>query len=328
LNLPFFFKFDATSDKPAREAELIRELRADVRLPERCRRSLPEIFAIEDGVPSGYLAERLPVAYQSFETLLFPPPGSAPPSTLAVLRWTEALLDLIFAFNEARIDRHNPVAPTPLLARIRTTLEAAAAADPRWVSRPLIVNGRAIDGWAAMLARIESRSALLKALQAPFRTWHHGDLNPGNAMLAAAASGVVVKLIDPALDRSGCWARDLARLNQFVSTMVPFQKPGRSRSRARFDLGQAEISFQVPRPPWLAPLLEAIRLRCEGFAEQHGDHHWRLRWALAHAADLLGRVGRAPAGAAWGPRELAVLQYGQGLLWLDELNAAVEARFD
>lgn len=326
LHAPFVFKMDR-QPKLAKEAAVMRDIRANSALPARFREAWPVIYAIRDAAPYAYLMEYFPKedGWRSFEDRLFPGEGT-PTAPGEALRLMHAVLDILFEGYAASIDeRMLPSIGKDYVERIRERLEAAEKLDPVFRSRTLHRGDAELAPWKQSLERIAGAKARLDAIAAPFSTVVHGDPNPGNIMLRTSMSSVEVKLIDPKDWGRGDYLFDIAKITHFLEATGPIEKPGGgaalSLNRRAIDGGVLDYAFTTPEVS--RELVQACLERVGQFAEAHGDVCWRDRYELAMAANILGLPAARFAHKVNPRPEAAIALYGEGLIRLDRFCAGL-----
>jgi hypothetical protein len=181
---------------------------------------------------------------------------------------------------------------------------------------------------------IETNLNFLEEITPGFSTVTHGDPNPGNIMFRTTSTGVELKFIDPKEWMTGDYLFDIAKITHFLENTGPVEKPQVSsppaatgggapgenavRSVYRRDEDGAHLEYTIGLPNWTGLLVEACFERVAQFAGERGDFHWRARYELGMAANLLGLpLGRL----AKGRKDSALILYGEGLKWLDQFCA-------
>ena len=320
LHAPFVFKMDR-NEKLAKEGAIMRDIRANAAMPARFREAWPVVYAIRETAPYAYLMEYFPEAegWISLEDRLFPK-GGAQTGPAEAVRLMHAVLDILFEGYDASIDhRMLPSIGKDYVERIRERLEAAEKVDAVFRSRKLYRGDAELTPWKQSLERIAGAKAQLDAIAAPFSTIVHGDPNPGNLMLRTSHSSVEVKLIDPKDWGRGDYLFDIAKITHFLDATGPIEKPAAGAtltlSRKAVDGGVLDYAFETPAVT--SQLVAACLERVGQFAETHGDLHWRERYELAMAANILGLPATRFAHKINPRPDAAIALYGEGLTWLD-----------
>lgn len=325
LHAPFVFKMDRNS-KLAKEAQVMRDIRLNADLPQRFREAWPVIYAIRTVSPYAYLMEYFPSAdgWISMEDRLFSADRS-PPLNAEGVRLMNAVLDILFAGYEASLDRRMlPSIRRDYVDRIRDRLEAAQQVTPLFRPRSLARDDVTFAPWNENLSRIERFGAELDAFAAPFSTVVHGDPNPGNLLVRANHSAVEVKLIDPKDWGRGDYLFDIAKITHFLEATGPIEKPlpGAKLTLNRQALEESDtLDYSFERPQGIDALVESCLQRVGQFAEAYGDIHWRERYELAMAANILGLPATRYAHKTKPRPEAAIALYGEGLTWLERFCA-------
>ena len=328
VHAPFAFKFDRASKKLAEEGRTMQRIKGDPKLPTRFRDVWPVIYAVRDEAPYAYLMEFFPKedGWLSLEDRLYP----LSPSNAEAVRLIHAVLDILFEGYEASVDKRNlPSLWTDYYERIKERLTKTAAYDDRFASRRLTVQGIQLKPWRQYLDILERHFDYLKKITPEFSTVTHGDPNPGNVMLRTTTQSVELKLIDPKEWMTGDYLFDIAKLTHFFEGTGPVEKPAEgepARAEFRVDGARAELTYAFGTPAWTSALVEACLERVKRFAAdpEHADPHWRARYELGMAANLLGLpLGRLTNKKKFRP-DAALILYGEGLKWLDQFCARLE----
>lgn len=324
---PFILKYDSRDEKLQREGSFMRAINRDTKLPDRFRSAWPIVYAIRECPPFAYLMEYFPAedGWRSLEDLLYPGERKGQPTKSQATRHMDAALDTLFSGYEAtRVERLLPSIGEDYVARIRQRLQAAANADDRFASRALVINGEVLEPWETYLRQLGANSSHLDRINAPFSTITHGDPNPGNIMLRTDSSSIEIKLIDPKDWQRGDYLFDIAKITHFLEGTGPVEKPhtGVPVTVVYSDQGEfADIRYSLVRPDWTESLVEACLDRGGQFAADHGDVHWRARYELGMASNLLGLPdGRLKKGRP----DAALALYAEGLLHLRAFCARLQ----
>ena len=319
--VPFVVKIDR-NQKLAKEGLAIQHIKNNLSLPKVFRDAWPEVFAVRNEPPYAYMMEYFSRedGWRSLEDILYPP--ETPAVTVSeALRLGHRVLDLLFGgYNGGLNERHRPSITADYWGRIRERLEAAAQLDAQFISRPLTINGLRYEGWRDYLAEINRQSIKLEAIAPPFVTVVHGDPNPGNLMLRGDTRWVEIKILDPKEWETGDYLFDIAKLTHFLSVTGPVEKPANGKPVKALLNADGVFGYEYSPPAWTEYLIEAALERTQQFAEQHEDRHWRTRYELAMAANLLG----LPAGRlSKGKVDAALILYAEGLKWLHQFCSAL-----
>jgi hypothetical protein len=329
LHAPFVFKLDTKQKKLAEEAQAIRTIKSNLKLPADYRAAWPTVYAIRAEAPFAYLMELFPKedGWSSFEDLLYPRDGRFPLTNEEAVHLARGALDVMFTGFKSSVDtRSRPSVVKDYVGRISERLDATAKEDPRFAARPLIVRGLRLRPWSDYLALLTSDQgqALLDRITPSFCTVIHGDPNPGNLMLRQRSSTVEVRFIDPKEWVSGDYLFDVTKLIHFIEATGPIEKPAEPGTvHVSFEEKgpDAVMSYQFRAPGWTSLITEECRRRVDAFATANNDLHWQARYELAMASNLLG----LPHGRLihkTNPRpESALMLYAEGMLWLDRFCA-------
>ena len=185
------------------------------------------------------------------------------------------------------------------------------------LSRESLVNGTPCEQHELYLDRLSSK---VREYEPGFITFVHGDPNPENILVKINTHAVDVKFIDVKEWGDGDYLFDIAKLIHYVLVTGPverLQDPAQPQSRFLSERA-VELRYSFPRPAVLETVAKMVEKRTEQLAAELGDVHWRQRYALAMAANLLGLpLGRIKRGR----RESALVLYAEGLKWLKEACA-------
>jgi hypothetical protein len=319
LHAPFVFKLDTSKPKLAEEGRMMRNVRANPKLPDRFKQAWPIIYAIRDQAPFAYLMEYFPRqdGWISLEDRLFPTAEQLPASPVEAIRCSHAVLDVLFlGYQASKEKRALPNILEDYVARISERLATATGKDPRFASRPLRINGETFEPWQNYVELLNGNKDYLDKITPRFTTVAHGDPNPGNVLLRLSLDGIEVKLIDPKEWETGDYLFDIAKLTHFIQGTGPIEKPASSTKTAAMvsDSGAiAELAYQFETPHWTSDIVAACLDRVRQFAAANDDEHWQARYELAMASNLLGLpVGRLEKNRP----DAALALYGEGLRWL------------
>lgn len=321
LTLPFVLKMDSKSKKLADEGEAIRQIRNDNRLSHRYRDAWPSVYAIRSQPPYAYLMEffRKEDNWISLEQILYPTGGNGAVSPNYVLRLTNSVLDILFeGYRDSANRRLQPSVAEDYVIRIRERLEEAAAADEKFISRELIINGRTLKPWQEYIRILSENAQSVSELTPPFTTVVHGDPNPGNILLNVSPSEVNIKLIDPKDWVVGDYLFDICKITHFLEATGPVENGLINTSQpltVDYDSSTGSLNYTIGYPVWTRQVVDACRERVDSFARHMNDRNWVKRYELGMAANILG----LPIGRLRNNRDKsALVLYGEGLKWLDD----------
>jgi aminoglycoside phosphotransferase (APT) family kinase protein len=327
LRAPFVFKLDRYTQKLASEAKVMRKIgrnEYEPSLPKRFRDAWPTIYAIRDESPYAYLMEYFPKeqGWISLEDRLYPGDAERQLSAADALRFVNAVLDILFeGFGASVNNRNRPNLVEDYSGRIAQRMRDVAAADARFASKEIVVNGRHCRPWEEYLNILRRGWHFLNRITPSFMTVTHGDPNPGNLMLRVSLSEIELKLIDPKDWMTGDYLFDIAKITHFVSVTGPVEKPAQGKPKVQFKEGNPNtLVYEFEKPPWTDLFVEACLDRVGQFAEKHGDPYYKDRYKLGMAANLLGLPA---ARLKKGKEESALIMYGTGLTWLDKFCAGI-----
>lgn len=294
-SISYVVKVD-TSPALVHEAHLLRRMTTDPILPPETRAAFPRVYAIDETPPIfGYLMEDL----NEFSPINRSLRGE-PEHAKLLLRglWSQILEP---AYRTTRRVRLGHDLDDDYFGRACGRLDGAAergvlpAADE---SLHIDTGATALslpDGWGSALA---AAGTALSTAKPGFGTWVHGDPNPENTLWKTGLGGdFVFRMLDPKDWWTGDYLFDVAKLGHYT-VVTSAMEAGHVDSAARRSDDGWSISFDAsafaPGHEIEASLLGEV----EKFASEVGDNHWRTRYRLAFAANLLGIAGpRAIRGA-------------------------------
>lgn len=311
--------------KVVTEARLLEQIRKDVRLPDRFRSAVPEVYAIADeGPPYGYLMEHLE-DYKPVHELL-----------LDAARREEGLLALRDAWGLLR-DVYKATHDTRLLPNIRADyvervlprVEQAATIRPELaLDLPLTIvrNGKTTElPTAAQL--LERAAAYADGLHAPFSAVVHGDPNPENLLVGEIGTeSAEIRIIDLKDWWRGDWAFDLAKIGHYLLVTAPVENGQAGTPSVEVVDERLRITYELMPSPALSGAERQLVVDSRSFAAGLGDEHWERRYRLGLASNLLGVAGPRLERGADGDQvqgEMGLIAWGEGMLLLVE---AIDAR--
>lgn len=267
------------------EAQLLRQIKQNLELPELLRDAFPELVAIgaDEGF-IGYLMEDLSDCAAIASTL--------DDEALSADLLTQVVRDLFLPAYESTLTRRTrPNTRVDYVERVRDRLmaaEAAGLAPPG--DLPMVVNDQLLPGWSTVLDDVERR---LEGLGPTFTTWLHGDPIAENILWRPSENaGRIFRIIDPKpWTTGGDWVFDLAKMCQYIRVVAPAQQMRRSPevtvtdSDVRIAYHDDSVSLR-PGTPEQTLLNEA-----QAFADSHNDSFWRERLELGVGTMLLAIVG-------------------------------------
>ncbi len=315
----FVFKADV-NPKLVREAQTIADLRADRRLRE-FRFRLPRIYAVHDSAPPyAYLMEHFDAdVYPSVRQIFFKTPSSAPSPDDASSIVAGALEALSAAYRNSKDPRQQVrMMGEAYYERIEKSLTEAAEANPVFDSKTLDINGTITRPWRELLSILASRESELQSIAAPFVTVVHGDPNPGNILVRRDDGKVTdVKFIDVKDWKTGDYLFDIAKLGHFLLETGPIEDLRGAQLRSVVDSSnKVSFVYEVDRPEYVLASYRTLEIKTSALADNLGDIHWRLRYDLAMASNLLGLVPRRI-----GTLEVAQLLYTAGMLHFEKFTS-------
>ena len=314
----FVFKMDI-NPKLIREARTIEDLRSDVRLGSFCSR-LPRVYSQHiTGPRYAYLMEWFDgKTYPSIKQIFFEDRNDFPSEAHSEQIVLHALDALAEAWRASRDDHMQVrIMGEAYYQRIENSLTKAAERADEYKPLPLSVNGREVRSWRECLDIMRAHELELQSLAAPFVTVVHGDPNPGNILIRRSGDAIRdVKFIDVKDWKYGDYLFDIAKLAHFLLHTGPIEE------LQGFENDSVEISGQtacfrfrrIPFPHQRAAAA-GIERRTAELAAELIDPHWKLRYNLAMASNLLGLIpGRLNIAYV---AEAHIL-YAEGMLLLDE----------
>jgi hypothetical protein len=313
--ITFVFKADVNS-KLVREAQTIVDLRTDRRLREFCFR-LPKIYAVHDTAPPyAYLMEHFDAqTYPSIRQIFFNAQLTPPSPIDASAIVTSALDALSVAFRCSKDPRQQiRMMGEAYYERIQKSLTEAAEVNSVFRPRSMCINGTVTRSWRESLSILASRQSALQSIAAPFVTVVHGDPNPGNILVRRDGGQVVdIKFIDVKDWKTGDYLFDIAKLGHFLLQTGPIEDLKRATVRSLVETeNELSIVYEVDRPDYVLSAARALESKTAEIAQDLADAHWRIRYELAMASNLLGLVPRRLKTP-----QVAQLLYSAGMLHLE-----------
>jgi hypothetical protein len=309
------FKCDSNR-KLAEEVRMLRELKRRADLPESFRARFPFIYAARiDDPPYAYLMEYFD-EHIGLEEILF----GNPVADDDIFRTVTSILDCLFeAYKRSTHRLHKPNLDEIYFKRIRDTLGSLRNVDGEFdrimQSSEVVVNGTLCEQYELYLKRLSSK---VSEYEPGFTTFVHGDPNPENILVKISTHAVDVKFIDVKEWGDGDYLFDIAKLVHYILITGPVERLHNPiQAQLLFPSERTvELNYSLGRPAVLDAVAKMIEKRTEQFAAELGDIHWRQRFALAMAANLLGLpLGRIKREK----RESALILYSEGLKWLREV---------
>lgn len=318
--ISYVVKVDTSPDL-VREAHLLQRMTTDPMLPASTRAAFPRVFAIDEVGPIyGYLMEDL----EDFTPLHLAVRETHPESAELVCGfWTSILEPAYRASLRSRL-AHDLW--DDYFGRALDRLEKASQAGALPArDQALMVS---VDGTRTAFERgwaheIQQARHVLNSVAPGFGTWVHGDPNPENAMWRSGLQGPVFRILDPKDWWTGDYLFDAAKLGHYLVVTSPIE----SGSGHGIVTRQPDcIEISEPATTRGRALEARLLTHIEAFATETGDQHWRARYDLAFAANLLSIAGpRAERALATNDaiqRDLADAALALGLVTLRK-SAAV-----
>lgn len=331
VDSPYVLKA-ANDDKLAREANFLRSIQEHPRLPEATKRRFPKVYAAKlDEPPYAYLMEYFDgESYPSLKKHLIDGVGGGGVIDTRASRVINAVADALIQAWMATLDRRlRPSVEEDFIGRIRMRMNSSAEKDQLFGARPihLVSEDRDLRPWTEYLKLIDQPKALDR-LRAPFSTFVHGDPNPENILAKVTSQGVDIKFIDPKEWASGDWVFDVTKIAHYLEVTGPVEAAeAASIKECREEpSGVLVLDYDIPRTPVIDHAVEVLSARAMEFADGL-DEHWRHRYNLGMAANLLGLPdSRLDKGREW--RGPALVMYSEGVRWLDRTVRELELGFD
>jgi hypothetical protein len=312
MTAPFVFKIDASQMALADEAATIKAIRSDHRIGKVYRDAWPIIYGLRRKPPYAYLMEYFPreSGWQSLESRLY---GDQDLGNVQALEMLGAVLEVMEeGIHTSVCRRHHPSVWETYLSRVEERMELSEQLDPWFHGGSQQILGSRVRGWRDCLTELRHREQDLQQLTPGFSTVAHGDPNPGNILLRQQPDDTwEVKLIDPKAWGTADYLFDLAKIAHYLVGTGPLDHLGATVTEEMGD----RFEYQLARTSWQDSAMSLCWATAERIAIRHGDRHWKARFTLALASNLLGLpVNRLKKGRT----QDAKILFCEGLRLLDK----------
>lgn len=309
-DIMFAVKID-DEEKLVREALLLRSIAGRGDLPKGFSNRFPKVYAIkDDGPPYAYIMQAF--NRKSYADYIFRGKGDGD----EIIRIGDRIIDALIPAYKSTVNKNlKPNVSGLYLDRIKKRLKSARASDKEFKaftnSTQQKINGETYKKPETYLEKIEKN---INKFEASFTTFVHGDCHPENILVEMEKNNreIDIKFIDTKDWYEGDYIFDMGKLCHYLEVTGPAETI-KNPPAPTIDLKGFDITYNLNRSDPVNRVIQNVLLATSKFADSTSDTHWKNRYNLSMASNLLGLpAGRLEADK----RNSAFILYAEGLKYL------------